>query len=130
MTFAAIDWIPLTIGCVFAAFAVGTAYESIRILVRGVVASGTVIGYKEVEDCFCPIVEFTDRSGSTRRFTSSSGRGVRQYADGARVTVVYDPLHPRRTQIRAFWSLWIFPAFMSLFAMLLIAAGFGLFSQE
>jgi hypothetical protein len=119
--------LPLLIGSGVGVLAILSIYESVRRLYRGVVTTGTVVGYQLVEDCYCPIVEFTAPDGSPRRFTSDSGRGTKQYREGKRVTVVYDPTKQSSAAIRSFSSLWLFPVVLTAFATVFLCAGLGVF---
>lgn len=116
-------------GCGFAILAAAMTWQSLRLLIRGVSASGTVVGYKRSEGSFLPIVEFTDRAATQQRFTSTTGMGVRQYVEGTRVLVVYDPAKPEKAEIRAFWSLWLFPVATSVFAAAFLAGGSGVLER-
>jgi len=117
--------LPLLLGGVSAFLAAATAFQSIRLVLRGTLAKGTVVGHQREQECYWPIVEFTDRNGSQRRFTSRSGRGKAPYRKGSRVTVVYEPANQNRAEIRAFWTLWLFPVVLSAFAALFLAVAFG-----
>ncbi|MCX6908375.1 MAG: DUF3592 domain-containing protein, partial [Verrucomicrobia bacterium] len=116
-------------GCGLAILAAAMAWQSLRLLIRGVSASGTVVGYKRSEGSFLPIVEFTDRTATQRRFTSTTGLEVRPYAKGARVLVVYDPAKPQKAEIRAFWSLWLFPVVTSVIAAAFLAGESGVLER-
>jgi hypothetical protein len=119
--------LPLLIGSGLGVLARLTAYESLRRFRRGAFATGTVVGYELVEDCYWPIVEFTTRDGSQRRFTSGSGRGSKQYREGAKVSVVYDLVRKERAAIRSFSSLCLFPLVLTAFAAVFLCAGLGVF---
>jgi hypothetical protein len=121
--------LPLLIGSGLGVLAILTTYESLRRLFIGTIATGTVVGYELVEDCYCPVVEFTARDGSQHRFTSDSGRGTKQYRDGARVTIVYDPAREDRATIRSFSSLCLFPVVLAAFAAVFVCAGLGVFGH-
>jgi hypothetical protein len=119
--------LPLLIGSSIGVLAIHTIYESLRHLIRGVCATGKVVGYERVEGCYCPVVEFTARDGSQRRFISGSGRGTRQFREGARVGVIYDPARPDRVVLRTFLSLWLFPVVLTGFAAAFLCVGLGIF---
>jgi len=129
MILATIEWIPLMGGCGLAILAAALAWQSLRLLIRGASASGTVAGYKRRAGSFLPIVEFTDCTATQRQFTSTTGMGVRSYAKGARVLVVYDPAKPEKAEIRAFWSVWLFPVVISVVAAVWLAIGSGMLER-
>jgi hypothetical protein len=129
MIFGRIEWMLLAGGCGLAILAGALAWQSLRLLISGVSAFGTVVGYKRSQGKFLPIVEFTDRAAARRRFTSTTGLGVRSYAEGAQVLVVYDPAKPEKAGIRAFWSLWLFPVVTSVIAAGFLAVGSGVLER-
>ena|SRR5438105_1815521 len=106
--------------------AVVTTFQSLRLILSGFLSQGTVVGYEFEEDCYLPIVEFIDRSGAPRRFTSSSGSGKKPYPEGRCVMILYDPTKPEDAAIRAFWTLWLYPLVLSAFAVLFLVTGFGI----
>jgi hypothetical protein len=121
--------LPLLIGSGVGVVAILAGYDSLRRLFGGTMTTGTVVGYELVEDCYCPIIEFTARDGSQHHFTSGSGRGTKQYREGARVRIVYDPAREDRATIRSFSSLWLLPIMLAVFAALFVCAGLGVFGH-
>jgi hypothetical protein len=87
--------IPLLVGLLFLALAVGNhRYERHR-RTRGVVVEGRIIDSEwdmnSTGAIFqAPVVEYVDRDGSLRRFTQRSGTTFKP-AVGARVPVWFDP---------------------------------------
>jgi hypothetical protein len=118
---------PLLIGSGVGVLAILSIYQTVRRLYRGAVTFGTVVGYRLIEDCYCPVVEFTARDGSPCRFISGSGRGTKQYREGERVTVVYDPAKQSSAAIRSFSSLWLLPVMLTVFATAFLCFGLGVF---
>jgi hypothetical protein len=114
----------------FLTFCAGiTTFKSVRLVSKGSLAQGTVVAYEFEEDCYLPVVEFSDRSGVLRRFTSATGKGNKPYQEGGRVTVLYNPAQPEQAAIRAFWTLWLFPVVLSAFGVWFSLAGFGILDR-
>ena len=127
---ASIHVLPLAIGVIFLLLTIGTAFESFRLLWRGLSATGLVVGHELEEGCYREVIEFTDREGTCHRFTSRSGRGKLRHNKGSSVLVVYDPVREDRAEIRLFGNLWLFPFCFAAFAALFLAFGFGIVGRD
>jgi predicted membrane protein len=89
----------------------------------GQITQGTVADHETVEDCFCPVVEFRDLTGTTRRETTDCGCGVRTPAVGSHVVVMYDPKGKTACQILSFGERWgVALAVMTIGVMILALA--------
>ncbi|QPF86905.1 hypothetical protein IC762_11680 [Bradyrhizobium genosp. L] len=75
------------------------SYGDLVLRRRRAVASGKVVGIDTGGDGpDTPIIEFADRSGKIRRFESHLPVNAATDWVGARVSVIYDPLHPTRAR--------------------------------
>ena len=68
-----------------------------------------------------PSFQFVTGDGRVMTFTSSSGSTVQHYADGERVGIAYDPRRPEDARLLSFLMLWIAPALLCSFGLLLSA---------
>jgi len=91
----------------------------------GQIAQGTVVDHETVEDCFCPVVEFRDLAGTTRRERTDSGRGVRIPAVGSRVVLMYDPKGKMACQILSFGERWGVPLLVMTIGVIVVALVLG-----
>jgi hypothetical protein len=66
-----------------------------------------------------PAFEFITRSGQSVRFTSSSGSTDQPYADGERVSVLYDPDHPEHARLGSFSTVWLIPTVLDAIGIFL-----------
>ncbi len=69
---------------------------------------------------FAPVVRFTTREGREIEFHGRGGSGT-SFAEGARVTVIYDPAHPIRARIVSFVDIWLPSA--AAFAVVVVFGG-------
>jgi len=81
-------------------------FHDLRLSRRGCRAQGTVVDFMLEEECYLPVVEFSDRSGVTRRMTTRTGRGIKQPACGNRVRIIYDPDGKSGCEIDTFFRRW------------------------
>lgn len=79
-------------------------YQEVRLSRGGQSAAGEIVDHRREEDCFFPVVEFSDASGNVRRETTRAGRGTPTPAVGSRVAVLYDPAGKLGCEIDTFWS--------------------------
>ena len=87
----------------------------------GQLAQGTVVDHTREEDCFFPVVEFRDLTGTTRREKTDSGRGIRSPAVGSPVVVFYDPKGKMDCQILSFGVRWGLPLAVMTAGLVIIA---------
>jgi hypothetical protein len=92
-----------------------------RFLARVRSARGTVVGLEhrtgiDPGDTWHPVVAFRDAAGARRVFTERTGSNPAAYAEGDRVTVLYDPAESADACVRSFGSLWLLPAVLAVFA--------------
>jgi hypothetical protein len=118
--FAILDTILLVFGIAAGALALFLAIQSLRRLVLWDSAVGQVIGLARKDGYFFPRIHYTSRVGTVVEFISRQGRGVRGYAEGDSVVVLYDPASPSHAEIKSFSRLWFFPLVLAAFAALFI----------
>ena len=118
----------ITLGAIAAVFfvmAVGCIVQDRRLARVGQRAQGVVVGHRQKEGCFFPMIEFQDRAGCTRREATKLGRGVKKPPVGRHVTIIYDPTGKDGCEIDRFWrrkgftvALWFFGVIFAIGALL------------
>lgn len=79
---------------------------------------------------FYPVVEYSDSSGELLRFRSPAwSADTPEYEQGAKVNVLYDPLHPAKARIGSFWHLWSGPAAVAFLGAVVLILAFSLFRK-
>jgi hypothetical protein len=91
---------------------------------RGQKAVGTVVGIDlgdETDDR--PIIEFLDQTGKAVVFTSHLGVNATTGTVGAKVHILFDPLHPKRArEIGRFGAKAYYLGFLAVFIGMMIFA--------
>jgi len=104
-------------GGAFAGFAY--LYESLRLVRRGRRTQGMIIdyhqtqswsrnsrGFRQREEFYHPVVEFTDDAGELRRVEIELGTGRPEHLPGQTVAILCDPMKPGEVRIDSFSQLW------------------------
>jgi len=94
---------------------------------------GRVIEMVEVESntgsrryVYLPKVEYVDRNGEKRIFTSESGSNPPEYDVGDVVEVIFPESQPEDARINSFFSFWFGPVIMAVFGGLFSLVGGGM----
>jgi hypothetical protein len=83
----------------FVGYAAYFLYVDFMLGQRGVRAVGTVVGIDPGdESADTPIIEFRDQAGRAVTFTSHLGVNGTTGTIGAKVDILFDPLHPKRAR--------------------------------
>jgi len=112
-----------------AATGVWYTVEAIQFLDTTARTDGTVVALKRersvkglAEDY--PVVHFVPPdTGEAVEFKSRFGIWPSPFSVGERVEVAYDPADPSRADINSFWTIWLFPVLLEMFALACFAAG-------
>src|SRR5438067_2000948 len=105
----------LGVGGLFSLLGVAWAASTRRFLRRAARAAGVVVGHERrvsedeegASTLFYPVVEFDDKAGRRRRVTLGVGSNPAGFAEGARVTVLFDPEAPADARLCSFAHLWL-----------------------
>jgi hypothetical protein len=95
-----------------------------RSFVMGAVKTpGVVIAMERRESSeggatFTPVFTFTDGVGLVHTQRSSFGSSTFSFEPGEKVTVLYDPATPKRSNIDSFQTVWLGPLFIAGFGLL------------
>ena len=97
---------------------------------------GTVVGFKKQRDdkhwhghFFFPRIEFL-AGGRKIDFVASSGRGIRGFAVGDTVSILYDPANPERADMATSSAMWLLPIVLAALSLpFLLVNGIRLFSR-
>ena len=115
--------IPFAIGVVFLATTVVSLASTLAFLGGGVTTQASFVGSKMRSGgnhggvFLYPRFSFQARDGRTVVFTSGGGSTDQPYADGQRVTVVYDPARPEHAALYTLWALWTRTLVLAVFAL-------------
>jgi len=55
---------------------------------------------------YAPVIRFTDKSGNSYSFTSSTSSNPPSYSIGESIEVLYNPVSPSDAKIKGFFSIW------------------------
>ncbi len=121
---------PAATAGMIAAALVGLAFlcvhQNVRLSRKGQSATGEVVDHHREEDCFFPVIEFSDANAVVRRETTRTGRGVPTPPVGSRVSVMYDPCGKLACEIDSFWRRSGLIVFLLLLALVFaIGAALG-----
>ncbi len=120
----------LLVGSGMLLLSVSTALGSLCKVAAWHRTTGRVVGHRKIEGCYVPRVEFLSADGATLTFRSGTGRGVRDYANGAIVKVLYNPKDPTKAEIDTFMRLWFFPLVMAAGAALFIGGALATWGER
>lgn len=109
----AVPVIFLCVGVLLLLFGYGNYKSTTDFLSKALHSTGTVTELHshydshDSEYTYAPIVNFVDRKGNARTFSSSTYSNPASYAVGDRVDVLYDPLKPDSASINSWIDLYI-----------------------
>lgn len=92
----------LAVGLVVTATSTALLLRRRRILTQGILVDGTVVGFRESEQTFAPIVEFTTRTGTIKRWNSPVFASSPHFRLQETVPIVYDSEHSERAVIPSY----------------------------
>lgn len=108
----------LVIGVIVSLFGVWALISSFILSIRGIVTTGTVVGFEEKKDSsknggryvnYYPIIEYRDQGYSLTKFVYQSGNRKPKWKIGKSLRIVFDPNNPTRVNVHDFFSLWLGP---------------------
>ena len=72
---------------------------------------------------YCPIIEFTTKTGETITFDTRMCSSKRPYEPGQSITVFYDPQNPQKAQVDSFFGKYTFPAIAAVIGVVFVFFG-------
>jgi hypothetical protein len=108
-----VAWIALIIGLVMLYFAYGSYNSTQQFLKVALRTAGTVVEMREVYDSedgdytYRPIINYTDRRGAERTYTSATSSNPPAYEVGDRVELLYNPQKLDEVYINSWGDLYI-----------------------
>jgi hypothetical protein len=76
---------------------------------------------------FCPVIEFTTKSGQPVEYHGNVCSSPPGYKIGAAVDVVYDPQNPENVQMKSFWSEYLASFILGAVGLPFFLIGLGSF---
>ncbi len=70
-----------------------------------------------------PLIRFRTKDGRTIRFTPSIAMRPAPYQVGDRVSILYEPEHPKQAQINRFLYLWFYTLMLIFFGFFTMGMG-------
>ena len=90
-------------------------YREAQFLNQAESVTGTVKTFRISEDSeiggtsYCPLIEYTAKSGETFLFNTLICSSPAPYEPGEQVTVFYEPGNPENRQVDSFWGKYVWP---------------------
>jgi len=98
-------------------------YREVQFLNQAESVTGTVKTFRLSENTesggtsYCPLIEYTAKSGETFLFNTLICSSPAPYEPGEQVTVFYEPGNPENRQVDSFWGKYIWPFTAAIFGL-------------
>jgi hypothetical protein len=125
----------LLIGGLISASALWSIVSTVKLLMFGLRAQGTIVSTKEIlrrggsrtkQVYYHPVIEFETEEGRVVTFTFGGGSSSHRPNEGETVTVIYNLDHPQDATLNTFPGLWAGPLAAALLGGAVLYAGVDL----